>query len=238
MKRKAKIKINKKHLNKKKTDHKTDYILLEILNLKLDENGNYYSNAIKEKSKDEINLKEKDIIKLNPDKNLNHNITNINTDIEKHTNNENVFTETEKKEKVKNNENKTEKNNNWEENFKKAFIEYSDISISDNSDDENYHNPEKIEIEKNEKKEESNKIIFNEYINLTDNINNNKNYKKNLEITNDIKFDNNDNLIYNGFKFKINRRDNYYNELKKNNKLIYKCIFQRNEEKDRTQKKN
>ena len=37
---------------------------------------------------------------------------------------------------------------------------------------------EKIEIEKNGKKEESNKIIFNEYINLTDNINNNKNYKK------------------------------------------------------------
>ena len=32
-------------------------------------------------------------------------------------------------------------------------------------------------------------------------------------------------------------RDNYYNELKKNNKLIYKCIFQRNEEKDRIQKK-
>ena len=45
---------------------------------------------------------------------------------------------------MKNNENKTEKNNNWEENFKKAFIEYSDISISDNSDDENYHNSEKI----------------------------------------------------------------------------------------------
>ena len=84
MKRKAKIKINKKHLNKKKTDYKTAYILLEILNLKLDENGNYYSNAIKEKSKDEINLKEIDIIKLNPDKNLNNNIINIDNDIEKH----------------------------------------------------------------------------------------------------------------------------------------------------------
>ena len=62
--------------------------------------------------------------------------------------------------------------------------------------------------------------------------------KKYVNISKDIKFDEKNFLIYDGFKFKINSRDNVYNKIKeKNNIFVYKCIFQRYNEPERINQK-
>ena len=62
--------------------------------------------------------------------------------------------------------------------------------------------------------------------------------KKLVNITKDIKIDENNNLIFDGFKYKLNNRDNKYNKIKGNNNIfIYKCIFQRYNEPERINQK-
>ena len=60
-----------------------------------------------------------------------------------------------------------------------------------------------------------------------------KNKKSDLDISDNIIEEKDDEIIFDGFIFKKYARDNYYNTLNKNNIITYKCINYRYDERNR-----